>query len=68
MDTNASNPYMLVKAETLEDLLEWKVALEEALARAPSADLVTGQNELSRNDQANEVDMSTELCKYLIHM
>ncbi|XP_075092968.1 rho GTPase-activating protein REN1-like isoform X2 [Nicotiana tabacum] len=49
-----------LKAETLEDLLEWKAALEEALASAPSADPVTTQNGVSRNDQGNAVDHSSE--------
>ncbi|OIT03785.1 PREDICTED: rho GTPase-activating protein REN1-like [Nicotiana attenuata] len=49
-----------LKAETLEDLLEWKTALEEALANAPSAALVMGQNGIFRNDQANAVDVSLE--------
>uniref|UniRef100_A0A6N2MJG0 Rho-GAP domain-containing protein n=1 Tax=Salix viminalis TaxID=40686 RepID=A0A6N2MJG0_SALVM len=33
-----------LKAETSEDLYEWKTALENALAQAPSASLVMGQN------------------------
>lgn len=49
-----------LKAETSEDLLEWKTALEEALANAPSAALVMGQNGIFRNDQANAVDVSHE--------
>ncbi|KAK4352333.1 hypothetical protein RND71_027851 [Anisodus tanguticus] len=49
-----------LKAETSEDLLEWKTALEEALANAPSAALVMGQNGIFRNDQANAVDVSLE--------
>ncbi|CAL5436985.1 unnamed protein product [Camellia sinensis] len=44
------------KAETLEDLYEWKAALEEALALAPSATLVMGQNGIFRNDQADTFD------------
>ncbi|OIT35555.1 PREDICTED: rho GTPase-activating protein 6-like [Nicotiana attenuata] len=57
-----------LKAETLEDLLEWKAALEEALASAPNADPVTTQNGVSRNDQGNAVDHSSEQCKLLIDM
>lgn len=49
-----------LKAETSEDLLEWKTALEEALANAPSAALVMGQNGIFRNDQANADDVSLE--------
>ncbi|XP_028061618.1 rho GTPase-activating protein REN1-like [Camellia sinensis] len=45
-----------LKAETLEDLYEWKAALEEALALAPSATLVMGQNGIFRNDQADTFD------------
>lgn len=48
----------------MEDLLEWKTALEEALANAPSAALVMGQNGIFRNDQANAVDVSLEQCKF----
>ncbi|KAH0695313.1 hypothetical protein KY285_022410 [Solanum tuberosum] len=49
-----------LKAETSEDLLEWKTALEEALANAPSAALVMGQNGIFRNDQVNADDVSLE--------
>ncbi|XP_019175030.1 PREDICTED: rho GTPase-activating protein REN1-like isoform X2 [Ipomoea nil] len=52
-----------LKAETLEDLLEWKTALEEALVNAPSAALMVGQNGVFRNDQANGVDASSEQSK-----
>ncbi|KAL7175874.1 hypothetical protein ACSBR2_029449 [Camellia fascicularis] len=52
-----------LKAETLEDLYEWKVALEEALAQSPSATLVMGQNGIFRNDQADAVDGSVEQSK-----
>ncbi|CAL5327484.1 unnamed protein product [Camellia sinensis] len=47
---------MLLQAETLEDLYKWKAALEEALALAPSATLVMGQNGIFRNDQADTFD------------
>lgn len=49
-----------LKAETTEDLLEWKAALESALAQAPSAALVVGQNGIFKNDQADPVDGSVE--------
>ncbi|XP_019153212.1 PREDICTED: rho GTPase-activating protein REN1-like isoform X3 [Ipomoea nil] len=49
-----------LKAETLEDLLEWKAALEEALANAPNAALVMGQNGMFRNDQGNALDASDQ--------
>ncbi|KQK14864.1 rho GTPase-activating protein 7 [Brachypodium distachyon] len=39
-----------LKAETSEDLFEWKIALEEALALAPNAALVMGHNGIFRND------------------
>ncbi|XP_047328697.1 rho GTPase-activating protein REN1-like [Impatiens glandulifera] len=42
-----------LKAETLEDLHEWKAALEEALAQAPSATLVMGQNGIF-NEQTDD--------------
>ncbi|XP_024930497.3 rho GTPase-activating protein REN1 isoform X2 [Ziziphus jujuba] len=37
-----------LKAETLEDLHEWKAALENALAQAPSAALAMGQNAMDK--------------------
>lgn len=52
-----------LKAETLEDLYEWKTALEEALSSAPSAALVMGQNGIFRNDQGNVVDVPSEQVK-----
>ncbi|WVZ66929.1 hypothetical protein U9M48_016082 [Paspalum notatum var. saurae] len=42
-----------LKAETSEDLFEWKAALEEALAQAPNAALVMGHNGIFRNDTAD---------------
>ncbi|XP_044981465.1 rho GTPase-activating protein 7-like isoform X2 [Hordeum vulgare subsp. vulgare] len=39
-----------LKAETSEDLFEWKSALEEALAQAPNAALVMGHNGIFHND------------------
>ncbi|XP_057809860.1 rho GTPase-activating protein 7-like isoform X2 [Salvia miltiorrhiza] len=39
-----------LKAETSEDLYEWKTALEHALAQAPSAALVMGHNGIFRSD------------------
>ncbi|KAL6983150.1 Rho GTPase-activating protein ren1 [Sarracenia purpurea var. burkii] len=49
-----------LKAETLEDLYEWKAALDEALAQSPSATLVVGQNGIFRNDQTDAFDGSVE--------
>ncbi|KAL3634031.1 hypothetical protein CASFOL_021085 [Castilleja foliolosa] len=50
-----------LKAETLEDLHEWKTALEEALSNAPNASLVMGQNGMFQNDQSNGADASSEV-------
>lgn len=47
-----------LKAETLEDLYEWKTALEQALAQAPSAALVMGHNGIFRNDANDTIDGS----------
>ncbi|XP_054798173.1 rho GTPase-activating protein 7-like isoform X2 [Prosopis cineraria] len=47
-----------LKAETSEDLYEWKTALEEALAQAPSAALVMGQNGIFRSDASDSVEGS----------
>ncbi|GAV66818.1 PH domain-containing protein/RhoGAP domain-containing protein/Lzipper-MIP1 domain-containing protein [Cephalotus follicularis] len=49
-----------LKAETTDDLYEWKAALENALAQAPTAALVMGQNGIFRNDKADAVDGSVE--------
>lgn len=49
-----------LKAETLEDLHEWKAALDNALAQAPSAALVMGQNGIFRNDQTDSVDSTLD--------
>ncbi|KAL4590618.1 hypothetical protein LXL04_003555 [Taraxacum kok-saghyz] len=43
-----------LKAETSEDLFEWKTALEHALAQAPSAALVMGHNGIFRNDTTSD--------------
>lgn len=47
-----------LKAETSEDLFEWKTALEQALAQAPSAALVMGNNGIFRNDTSDSVEGS----------
>ncbi|KAH7684035.1 Rho GTPase activation protein [Dioscorea alata] len=49
-----------LKAETLEDLNEWKTALENALAQAPSAALAMGQSGILRTDVADSVEASFE--------
>ncbi|EPS66817.1 hypothetical protein M569_07959, partial [Genlisea aurea] len=43
-----------LKAETPEDLYEWKIALESALAQAPNAALVMGHNGIFRSDAEND--------------
>lgn len=47
-----------LKAETSEDLYEWKTALEQALAQAPSAALVMGHNGIFRNDASDALEGS----------
>ncbi|KAK9673583.1 hypothetical protein RND81_12G176900 [Saponaria officinalis] len=47
-----------LKTETSEDLYEWKTALEQALAQAPSAALVMGHNGIFRNDTSDAIDGS----------
>ncbi|KAG5577571.1 hypothetical protein H5410_057705, partial [Solanum commersonii] len=47
-----------LKAETLEDLYEWKTVLEHALAQAPSAALVMGHNGIFRNDTGDSIEGS----------
>lgn len=48
----------------MEDLHEWKDALENALAQAPSAALVMGQNGIFKNDQPDATDGSLEQCMF----
>jgi len=57
---------LMLQAETLEDLNEWKTALENALAEAPNAALVMGQNGIFRSDQAVAPDGSLEQC--MLHL
>ncbi|KAJ0243352.1 Rho GTPase-activating protein 6 [Hirschfeldia incana] len=47
-----------LKAESLEDLYEWKAALEQALAQAPNAALVIGQNGIFRTEANNTIEGS----------
>ncbi|KAJ4837777.1 Rho GTPase-activating protein 7 [Turnera subulata] len=47
-----------LKAETSEDLFEWKTALEHALAQAPSAALVMGHNGIFRGDTNDAIEGS----------
>jgi hypothetical protein len=53
-----------LKAETSEDLFEWKTALEQALAQAPSAALVMGHNGIFRNDTTDSIEGSFHQCSY----
>lgn len=55
----------MLQAETTEDLNEWKIALENALAQAPSVANVTGQNVNFRNDQTESMDISSNQCMFL---
>ncbi|GJX98826.1 Rho GTPase-activating protein REN1-like protein isoform X1 [Tanacetum coccineum] len=52
-----------LKAETSEDLQEWKTALEEALENAPSAGTGLGQTGISKNDKGENADGSHEQSK-----
>ncbi|XP_010519804.1 PREDICTED: rho GTPase-activating protein 7 isoform X2 [Tarenaya hassleriana] len=47
-----------LKAETSEDLYEWKAALEQALAQAPNAALVMGHNGIFRADTNESLEGS----------
>ncbi|CAA7388515.1 unnamed protein product [Spirodela intermedia] len=49
-----------LKAETSEDLFEWKTALELALAQAPNAALVMGHNGIFRNDTSDAFEGSVQ--------
>ncbi|KAH9623569.1 hypothetical protein KSS87_013173, partial [Heliosperma pusillum] len=49
-----------LKAETLEDLLEWKTALENALQLAPSATHGAAQNGLPKNELADAANGSAD--------
>ncbi|XP_060197222.1 rho GTPase-activating protein 7-like isoform X2 [Lycium barbarum] len=52
-----------LKAESSEDLYEWKTALEHALAQAPSAALVMGHDGIFRNDTSDSFEGSFHQCK-----
>ncbi|KAM0954151.1 putative Rho GTPase activation protein [Dioscorea sansibarensis] len=49
-----------LKAESSEDLYEWKAALEQALAQAPNAALVMGHNGIFRNDNVDTFEGSIQ--------
>lgn len=54
-----------LQAESSEDLFEWKTALEQALAQAPSAALVMGHNGIFRNDNTEAFEGSIQHCSFL---
>ncbi|KFK26204.1 hypothetical protein AALP_AA8G216000 [Arabis alpina] len=45
-----------LKAETFEDLYEWKTALEQALAHAPNAALIMGHNGIFRSETNEAIE------------
>ncbi|XP_010536118.1 PREDICTED: rho GTPase-activating protein 6-like isoform X2 [Tarenaya hassleriana] len=47
-----------LKAETLEEVYEWKTAFEQALAQAPNAALVMGHNGIFRTETNNSTEGS----------
>ncbi|KAJ9560381.1 hypothetical protein OSB04_005541 [Centaurea solstitialis] len=51
-----------LKAETTEDLNEWKAALDEALANAPSVSPMAGQGGTVKNEKDDSADGSSEQC------
>ena len=59
---------LVLQAETLEDLYEWKAALENALSRAPSSAHVMGQNGIFGNDKADAIDGSKEPGKFCTYV
>nr|XP_009386459.1 PREDICTED: rho GTPase-activating protein REN1-like isoform X1 [Musa acuminata subsp. malaccensis] len=52
-----------LKAETSEDLYEWKAALENAVAQAPSAALALGQNGIFHNEITESIEASHDQWK-----
>ncbi|KAJ0025588.1 hypothetical protein Pint_08449 [Pistacia integerrima] len=55
-----------LKAENLEDLYEWKTALENALAQAPSTASVMGQKGIFKNDQAETPNANNKPVKFTV--
>ncbi|PPD95891.1 hypothetical protein GOBAR_DD07082 [Gossypium barbadense] len=49
-----------LKAESSEDLYEWKAAFENALSQAPSSPHVLGKNDILGNEKANAVNGSKD--------
>lgn len=76
---HVATSFLSVQAETLEDLYEWKDALENALAQAPSGaaldhtlaqtsggSLLTGQSGvLLQDDAVDTIEGSFEQCWFL---
>lgn len=54
--------YLVFQAETSEDLFEWKAALDNALAQAPSAAVAMGQNGIFQNDTTESIEASDDPC------
>ncbi|XP_039689587.1 rho GTPase-activating protein REN1 isoform X2 [Medicago truncatula] len=54
---------LTLKAETTEDLYEWKTALENVLAHAPSAANAMGQSGIFRSYQADSLDIYLDQLK-----
>ena len=51
------------QAETMEELNEWRSALESALAQAPSVANTVGQNPIFSTDVTEPSEAPTEQCK-----
>ncbi|XP_062210639.1 rho GTPase-activating protein REN1-like isoform X3 [Phragmites australis] len=62
-DGRDGRTFTLKQAETTEDLNEWRSALENALAQAPSAVNTAGQHPIVRTDATEPVEVAVELCK-----
>lgn len=52
-----------LKAETSEDLEEWKASLERAISAAPSAELVMGQSGIFKTDSIDAADGPIDLAR-----
>lgn len=57
---------LMLQAETVVDLYEWKTALENVLAHAPSATNVMGQNGFFRGDQTDSLDIYLDQCTFVL--
>lgn len=63
---DVSLPLLMIQAETTEDLYEWKTALENVLAHAPSAANAMGQSGIFRSYQADSLDIYLDQCMFLL--